>query len=143
MMEDYPLPPELEQLERHLAARERSQPPRALKQQVLHGMRADLRRLQARSRWTFAAAMAATVLVWLNLSLCASQATDYGLELDGRHQSLGNDAEQIQQLFPDLPPREAMRQAILLRAGAGVVGCPNVSAGHAAIPNNQWKQLLD
>ncbi len=144
MNENFPLPPELERLERHLALREHPQPLPQARQRFLCSVRAELRRSQARSRWAFAVAMAATVLVWLNLSLCATQATDCGLEIDGRRQSARDGAEQIQQLLPDLNPREAMRQAVLLRAGTGVIPCPRLSANYVALRRNDvWRELID
>ncbi len=144
MTENFPLPPELERLEARLAARERPQPSHQAKQRLLCSVRAELRRSRAQSRWAFAAAMAATVLVWLNLSLCATQATDCGLELGGPRQSLESGAEQIHQLLPDLPPREVTRQAVLLRAGTGVIPCPRVSAGDVGLrKNGAWKELMN
>jgi hypothetical protein len=128
MTEDFPLPPELAPLEQELAARPRGQPSAQLKERCLHSLRAELRRQQAGSRWAFAVAVAATVLVGLNLSLSASQATDFGFQLDGRQQSVERTAEEIRRLLPDLSPQEAMRQAALLRAGADIVPCPSVPA---------------
>lgn len=142
MMENDSLPPELERLERLLAARELPRASQQAKERLLCSVRAELRRSQARSRWAFAVAMAATVLVWLNLSLSATQATDCGLELDGRRQSVENGAQQIRQLLPDLTPREAMRQAVLLRAG--VIPCPRLSENHVALRRNDvWKELMN
>ena len=144
MTEDFPLPPELERLERHLAARERPQPSDRAKQRLLGSVRAELERSRRGRRWAFAVAMAATVLVWLNLSLCATQATDCGLKLDGRHRPADNGAEQIRQLLPDLAPREAMRQAVLLRAGGAVVPGSTLPAGPGALQGSAvWKQLVE
>jgi hypothetical protein len=144
MMENFPLPPELQRLERHLTARERPQPSYQAKQRLLCSVRAERRRSQARGRWTFAVAMAATVLVWLNLSLCATKATDCGLGLVGPHQPVENGAEQIHQLLPDLPPREAARQAVLLRAGSGVIPCPRLSSGQVALRRNSaWTEFMN
>ena len=144
MIENFPLPPELEGLERLLAARERRQPPPEMKQRLLFGVRAELHRSQDSSRWAFAVAVAATVLVWLNLSLCATQATDCGLALRGPHQPVEDQAEQIRQLLPDLPPREAMRQAVLLRAATGVTPCPRLSGNYVALgKSDAWKQLMN
>ena len=38
-----------------------------------------LRAERTRDRWQFAAGLAAAVLLWMNLSMSASQATDFGL----------------------------------------------------------------
>jgi hypothetical protein len=130
MSEDFSLSPELQRVEQDLAARRRAEPSGQLKEQCLRTLRAELRRQATRSRWTFALAAAASVLVGLNLSLSASQATDYGFQLDGRQRSVQRTAEEIRRLLPEVSPQEAMRQAVLLRAGAGMVPCPNVPAKH-------------
>jgi hypothetical protein len=139
MTEDFPLPPELQGLEQRLAARPRPQPSSRLKEQVLGSLRSELRRSQGGARWAFAVAVAATVLLWLNLSLSATQATDFGLRLDGRRQPVEPIAAEIRQLLPDLPPHEALRQAVLLRAGAGVVPCLVLSANPAARAVNEQR----
>jgi hypothetical protein len=131
MSDDFSLSQELQRVEQDLAARRRAQPSSQLREQCLRTLRAELRRQAARSRWTFALAAAASVLVGLNLSLSASQATDYGFRLDGRQQSVQRTAEEIRRLLPEVPPQEATRQAGLLRAGAGVVPCFNVPAKRA------------
>jgi hypothetical protein len=74
--------------------------------------------------------------VGLNLSLSAAQATDFGLRLDGRKQSVERTAEDIRQLLPDISFQEARRQAILLRAGADIVPCPNVPASYVTRNKN-------
>jgi hypothetical protein len=144
MTENFPLPPELEELERQLAARELPQPAPEAKERLLCGVRVELRRAQVRSRWVFSLATAATVLVWLNLSLCATRATNCGLEVAGPLPSVGDGADQIRQLLPELAPREALRQAVLLRAGAGVTACPRLSARDAAAQGSGvWKELTN
>lgn len=136
MTENSPLPPELVLLEQDLAARPRGRPSAELKERCLGGLRAELRRQPSRNRWAFAVAVSASVLVGLNLSLSASQATDFGLRLDGRQTSVVKTAEQIRRLLPEMPPQEAMRQAVLLRASAEVVPCPNVPAKCVAWDEN-------
>ncbi len=127
MTGDFPLPPELQRLEQALSARPRGQPSDELKQRCLGGIRAELRKQQARSRWTFAVAVAATVLVGLNLSLSASQATDFGFRLVGQQPSLEEAAEEIRLLLPDVSPQEAMQHAILLQSGAKILPIPDVA----------------
>ena len=127
-MEDFQLPPELQQLERELAGRPHPEPSADMRQRVIGRLRGELRGNGLRNGWTFAAGVAATVLVWANLSLSATLATDYGLPTDSPRPPVGAVAEQIQQLLPELSQREALRQALLLQAGSDLVGYPNVSA---------------
>ena len=136
MQDDFPLPPELQQLEQALVAVPREQPSFQLKERCLHSLQAELGRPQSGNRWTFAIAIAASVLLGLNLSLSATQATDCGLRLDGRQQSVENTAAEIRRLLPEVSPREAARQAMLLHSGATIVPCPNVPAGRVVLGKN-------
>jgi hypothetical protein len=136
MSDDFQLPPDLERIEQALAARPREVPSAHLKERCLHSLQLEVRRQRASSRWMFAAALAATVLVGLNLAISASQATDFGLRLDGRQLSIEKTAAEIRRLLPDVPPREAARQAMLFHSGAGIVPCPKVAAGRVAFDKN-------
>jgi sulfite exporter TauE/SafE len=136
MTEDFPLPPELAGLEQDLAARPRGQPSAHLKSHCMGELHVELLQQQSRRRWAFAIVIAASVLVGMNLSLSAGQATDCGLQLAGPRSSVRDTADEIRRLLPDMPPREVIRQAILLRAGAGVVPCPNVPGASAALMKN-------
>jgi hypothetical protein len=53
-------------------------------------------------------------------------------------------AEQIRQLVPDLPLREAFRQAVLLRGATGVIPCPRLPANYI-VPgrNDAWQELIN
>lgn len=151
-MENEQLPPELEQLERDLADRPRLDPPAELRQRVIGGVRAELRRDGPRNGWAFAAAVAAVVLVWLNLSLSATLATDCGPPPHTPAREVGKVAEQIQKLLPELSQREALRQAVLLQAGSSQPWCPSVPVGPAAprhrgagvtpVAPGEWDDLL-
>ena len=136
MKDDLPLPPELERVEQELAARPRGWPSEQLRARCLEGLQTELRLQQAGGRWAFAVAVAATVLVGLNLAISASQATNFGLRLDGRQPSVQETAAEIRRLLPDIPPREAARQAVLLHSGATIVPCPNVPAGRILLGKN-------
>jgi hypothetical protein len=74
-----PLPVELQELELELSRRAFSSPSPLLRQKLLDGVHHQLRMdEQARDVWRFIMAMAAAMLVWLNLSMSATQATDFG-----------------------------------------------------------------
>jgi hypothetical protein len=98
-----------------------------LRHRVLDDVRSRLRHEQSQSRWQFAAAVAAAAMLWMNLSLSATQATDFGLRPSRPSESIETIARQIEQLAPDLSPREARRQAILLQAGSNLVCYPDLS----------------
>ena len=117
-MEDMQLPPELERLERFLVSGPRSAPSAALRGRVLEGIRSELHREHTWSKWRFAAALAAALLVDLCLSLAVVQATCFALQQRESHPSVHEVARRIQQLSPDLSPEESLRRAVLVRIGA-------------------------
>jgi len=138
-MEDSRLPPELERLEGDLARRLTPAPSADLRDGVMRCVEAELasarpeRNGQANGRpsgwWAFAVAMAATVLVWLNLSLSAAHATSYNLHLAVEPESTDLAARQIRDLVPEISRRDARRYAAVLRAGSSLVVAPDVAAG--------------
>jgi hypothetical protein len=128
-MEDLQLPPELQKLERDLVGRTVPEWSANLRSRVLDDMRARLRVERSRSRWQFALAVAATVLIWINLSMSATQATDYRLRTDGDGQSIEKLSDEIRRLAPELSARETRREALLLQAGSGMIPYPNLPTG--------------
>jgi len=129
MMDDWQLAPELQQLERDLANRSRHRASDDLRPRILGDVRSRLRAERSRARWQFALAVAVVVLVWLNLSMSATQATDFGLRLNGPTEPIETIAAQVHQLVPEFSPEETRRQAILLQAGSRLVCYPNLGIG--------------
>jgi len=145
-MQPSELPPELERLERELAGGPRPEAPPELRDRVLGSVRAELEggerasagrgeTAPARSRasgWlSFAVGLALGVLLWMNLSLSAAQATSYGRHLRSAA-SLETTADRIRELLPDLPEEEVRRHAMALRAGSDLAPCPSVAGRPAA-----------
>lgn len=160
-MTDEQLPSELERLEQELVARSRPMPSAALRQRVLDELRVELAspvesvdvdgrrgrhadptafgnknelrpRQQKGSLWAFAAGLAAVALLWLNLSMSATQATDFHLRIDGDGQSIDTVLAELQQLVPELSDRDARREAILLQTSTHIVPCPSLPTSHRA-----------
>lgn len=129
-MEDWQLPSELQQLERDLAKRSLLAATAGLRQRVLDDVRSRLRAERLRDRWQFAAAVAAAALLWMNLSMSATQATDFDLRPQWPVESSAAIAQQIRQLVPECSPEEVRRQAILLRAGANMPLMPDRVGSH-------------
>jgi hypothetical protein len=115
-MDDLDLSPELRELERALAARPRPAPPAELRDRVIGQMQVGLRRNGPRSRWSFVAAVAVAAAVWINLSLSATLTTDFDRRSHGAASPVGQVAEEIRLLLPELSENEALRQAVMLRA---------------------------
>ena len=127
-MEEWQLSVELQELERALAGRPLPGPSAHLREKVLGDVRRRLPPDRELARWRFAVAVVATVLLWLNLSLAATRTTDCGLRLDGPGQSIETACLQIEQLVPELSPEQSRREAILLRAAAALILCPDLSS---------------
>jgi hypothetical protein len=129
-------PVELETIERWLAARARPRLPSELRRKVLDGVESRLRRERTAARWSFAAAVAATALVWLNLSFSATQAIGFNprVEDDGGP-SVETLAAEMRCAVPELSAREAMREAFLLRVSRRMMPSVNVpSAVYGPLP---------
>jgi hypothetical protein len=121
-----PLPPELVELERELASRPQPTPPAELRARVLDAVgreRPTPRPEPARDGFArFAAATAAAMLLAVNLS--ASLANDTDWRPRPAATDLGEVADRLRALDPDMPDREARRQALVLRAAAGLTPAP-------------------
>ena len=131
------LPPELQRLERELAARPRPQPSADLRDRIVGQMqsalvRNGLVREGSRNRWTFVVALAISVMLWMNLSLSATRATEHDLRFGGEPPSVAELTDELRRAAPELTEQEATRQAVLLRAGSNLAFCPDF-AGRAAL----------
>lgn len=103
------LPPELEALERALAARPAPPLPPGLRRRVMEAVR---RRREARRPWTLAAGIAAGALLWLNAALVASFRDDR----EGWWSAAPPDPAATRRLMREVPGldlREARRLALL------------------------------
>jgi hypothetical protein len=136
-MNEPELPPELERLERALARRPCPGPSAELRDRVLRTIEAELVLAapgQAESARTgsggwlrFAVATAATVLVWVNLSMSAANATSHDLGPPAGPHALDETARQIAELLPEVSEQEARRYAVVLQGGAELIPCANVA----------------
>ena len=115
MTENQPLPPELQEMERMLASRLLPEPSAELQRRILaeaqSGRRAELRR----DRWQFPAAVAAVVLIGVNLSFGIAQATDFGFRQCMSCESAGpldSFGFQLGQSASEFPRTQSQRQAV-------------------------------
>jgi len=119
---------DLAAVESALGSRRRPEAGVDLRLRVLAAVRQELAREGARpggrlSGWQFAAAAAAVVLVGMNLAMMAGRGGGPDLRWQGEN-GTASAAGAIARLVPDLPQREARRQALLLRAGRGLARAP-------------------
>jgi hypothetical protein len=135
-MNDFHLPPELENLQRELTARCGKSPGTELKVRVAAGVRAQLRGERRLDFWHFAAAVALVAAVWFNLSLCAAQDTNFHYRPARDRPPLEQTARHIRELLPGLSDRDAQCEALLLCAGGNLVMYPKLSVSAGAIKQN-------
>jgi hypothetical protein len=128
-MTDPWLSPELDEIQRALAAGPRDDPPSRLRARIIGRVQAELRgKKSALHRYPLAAAAA---LVWLNLALSATNATWQPLDVPAPRAVVEPLARQIGELLPELSRGDARRLAVLYWAGSRVVPCPDVPSGRA------------
>jgi len=142
-MDELNLSPELQRLQHDLAERIRQGPSAALRARVIGGVRGEFGRQRRRAGWAFAVAAAAAALVWINLSLAATLATDYRLAPGEESATVEALASQIGELLPEVSRREAVRQAVLLESGSKLACCPRPEiASHVVTPLDRLDQVL-
>jgi hypothetical protein len=104
-MDNEPLSAELEQLESALCRRSLPTVPSGLRHRVLDDLQSRLRREQSQSRWQFAAAVAVAAMIWMNLSLSATQATDFGFRLSRPSECENSDVDLMHRIIQPLHER--------------------------------------
>lgn len=124
------LPEDLARLEEELLAREPARPAPELRGKVLGAVRRELgressRRLVRGGFWSFAAATAAAALLWVNFSMSVALNTDWGFAARGGNGEVGKTAERIRGLLPEMSEGDALRHALLLRAGSRLIMAPD------------------
>jgi hypothetical protein len=127
MMFDEPLPSDLDQIERSLSSALQSDPSPALRTRITTVVHSELRRKKTADRWNFAIAMAATFLIWGNLSLCAVSVTDFHFRPEREGPPVEQLAQEIQKLLPELSKEEAYREAVLMNARSNIIPLPKVA----------------
>jgi len=121
-MSEPDLPADLAWLDNALQSRP-VEVPAGLRPRVLAAVAEELNRRPPGAFWRFAAAAAAAALLGINFSVSVTNNTDCRLR-DGITDEAETAARRIHELLPDLPHREARRQALLLAAGARLAPSP-------------------
>jgi hypothetical protein len=142
-MNDFKLPPELENLERELAVRSCPLPAAELRQRVTAGVHNHLRRERRLDYWHFAAAAALIAGFWLNLSMSAARETNFHFQLYDHNPSVEQATREIQKLLPYMSEKDARREALLLCSGVNLVMYPKIYVPSATINHTSLpKELL-
>ncbi len=125
-MDGNSLTPEQLALEQELLAKPRPEPPASLRERTLVHLRKELRGDRLLNRWSYAVAVSIVILIWANLSISASLATDFHLHSNSDQQAIQLRAAEIQNLLPELSQGEAYRQSLILHASSSVCPVPNI-----------------
>jgi hypothetical protein len=118
-MTDPDLPADLAALERRLATRPRVEPAAGLGPRVLDATRV-VQRPRSAASWRSWAALAAAVLVGVNLSMSVAENADWRLTGGVEPGQIDATADRLRAAAPELSERELRRQALLVRAGVGL-----------------------
>jgi hypothetical protein len=128
-MEDFRLPKELTDLEQQLAARALPEPSPELRGRVITAIRqktVEGPALGVTGAWRFAAALAAALLLMLNLSMSVANRA----ERDGwrrpqqQKQDTAAAARKLAQIVPELSEQEAFRTVLLLQNDPPLILAP-------------------
>ena len=130
MSGEQPLPRELAQLQVELAARPLPEPPAGLRDRVLAGVRRGAHGAPPVAAWgglgRFAAAVAALLLLCMNLSMSAVNRTDWDVWGCTERADVASQARELRQLLPELPEREASRIARVMGTGRPLPLLPQI-----------------
>ena len=109
------LPDKLGELEALLASRGRAKADDDLRQDVLGGVRAELHApLKSNNWWSFAAGVAACMLLALNLAIASVNVSDYPRDAGVNTADVDETTRLVQNLLPELSKEQARRHSILL-----------------------------
>ncbi len=128
MMDERQLPTDLQELEHQLSSQPLPTPTSELRSRVLGKVGVELGQRRKRARWSFAAIALGGALLWLNLSLFATQSTDYTNTAQDDSTTIDAEIAEIQQIIPGTSTEEARRHALLIKAGMNLTPLPHITA---------------
>ena len=109
------LPGELAELESSLASRNRVKAHDDLRRDVLADVRAELQApLKSNNWWSFAASVAACMLLALNLAIASVNVSDYPRNTSVNTADVDRTTRLVQDLLPELSKEQARRHSMLL-----------------------------
>ena len=126
-MEDFKLPKDLSGLELELAARAIPEPSPELRGRVMLAIRqesVESPAVDAAGTWRFAAAVAAALLLLLNVSMSVANHADWDVWGRPQKQDVASVARKLRETVPELSEREALRVARVMGSGAPLVLAP-------------------
>ena len=125
-----PLPDNIRRLVEELLAIRSLDAPPDLRGRVLRRVQQEIASESLASggqgRWTFAAALAASVLFLMNLSIGATTATESLLRFEPDIAEIDRLAAEITELLPEMSLKEARLQAVRMSAGQAITPVPEL-----------------
>jgi len=139
-MDDLRLPEDLQELERKLAARAMAEPSPGLRDRVIAAIRQESAHPrhagEAISLWRFAAAVAANLLLCLNLYMSVAKHADWDVWGERGQVDVTSAAELLREAVPELSEQEASRMARVMASGSRLILVPDLK-GHSG----WWREL--
>ena len=109
------LPAELGEIEASLASRSRAKPDDDLRRDVLGGVRTELHApLKSNNWWSFAASVAACLLLTLNLAIASVDVSDYPRDTSVNTANVDETTRLVRDLLPELSEEQARQHSMLL-----------------------------
>ncbi len=133
-MEDFRLPEDLSGLEQELATRAIPEPSPGLRGRVMAAIRqesVESPAVELAGIWRFAAAVAAVLLLLLNLSMSVANHADWDVWGRPQQQDIASVARKLRETVPELSEREAFRVALVMESGPPLIlaPCPKGRSG--------------
>lgn len=128
-MDIEPLPEDLEELERQLAA-SRQAPPARLRGRVLAAVPGNAARTDL---WRFAVGVAAVMLLCLNLAMSAANHMDWRYCTPRTPSDLAADVRQLREVAPGLSEREARAIAASMEGARCLLLVPDLRSGRGGL----------
>ena len=123
-MEDFRLPKDLSRLEQELAARAIPEPSPELRDRVVAAIRQEsieMPTVGLAGTWRFAAAVAAVLLLLLNVSMSAANHADWDVWGRPQQQDTASVARKLRETVPELSEREALRLACSMQSTSPLI----------------------
>jgi hypothetical protein len=136
------LPSELAEIERELCAARRTEPTLDLRSRVLSGVREQLRLDRRRKAWEYVATLAASALVWVNVSLSSVAVTSYPHGKTNQRAEIGAWTEEVSTLLPEVSEPHVVRLAVVLRSGSRLAQCPTIPSSTSLCLSERANQEL-
>jgi hypothetical protein len=117
---------ELNELERRLAARARTEPYPALRERVLTALNREVRVAERESFWNFVVGLAAVFLLGANLTM--SSASSVRISVTDDPEGVATSARRLHALIPEIPAEAVYAEVLMASSWSRLPMVPNMGA---------------